>query len=283
VIIAGFVLLAVGAADLVRQFAPRRWLGHLVAAATLVLIGIGGDALLPALLGLAAGVLWVWSMPDDRPSVAGFWPAVALAALVVGAVLWLGARSEAGLIGELWTLRSPVGDVPFDLVVLTLGAGVFLLESANLVVRAALDGEHTWRPTDAERRSAPAGPASAGPLPAAPAEPPSLPAAPAEPPSVPADPVPAVTAVVPGADPRNGFKGGRLIGPLERVLVMILTLAAAYPVLAAMLAAKGIVRFPEISRDGESGARAEYFLVGSLVSWVIGLGAAFLVWWAAHS
>jgi hypothetical protein len=50
-----------------------------------------------------------------------------------------------------------------------------------------------------------------------------------------------------------------------------------------MLAAKGIVRFPEISRDGETGARAEYFLVGSLVSWVIGLGAAFLVWWAAHT
>ncbi|WP_292791869.1 MULTISPECIES: hypothetical protein [unclassified Microbacterium] len=91
-----------------------------------------------------------------------------------------------------------------------------------------------------------------------------------------------VSAVTP-ADPRHGFKGGRLIGPLERVLVMILTLAAAYPVLAAMLAAKGIVRFPEISRDGETGARAEYFLVGSLVSWVIGLGAAFLVWWAAHS
>jgi hypothetical protein len=85
------------------------------------------------------------------------------------------------------------------------------------------------------------------------------------------------------ADPRGGFKGGRLIGPLERTIVMILTLAAAYPVLAAMLAAKGIVRFPEISRDGETGARAEYFLVGSLVSWVIALSAAFLVWWAAHS
>lgn len=263
-ILAGFVLLAVGATDLVRQFVPRRWIGYVVAAAVIVLLGIGGDALLPALLGLAAGALWAWSMPDEGPTLAGFWPAVALAALSVGAVVWGGSRGDAGLIGELWTLRSPFGEVPFDLVVLALGAGVFLLESANLVVRAALDGEHTWRPAEAAEPASPAG--APGLIPAE------------------ADAVetPAVSAVIP-ADPRQGFKGGRLIGPLERILVMILTLAAAYPVLAAMLAAKGIVRFPEISRDGETGARAEYFLVGSLVSWVIGLGAAFLVWWAAHS
>ena len=46
-----------------------------------------------------------------------------------------------------------------------------------------------------------------------------------------------------------------------------------------MIAAKGIVRFPEISRDGENGDRAEYFLVGSMVSWVTALAAVFLVWW----
>lgn len=260
-ILAGFVLLAIGATDLVRQFVPRRWIGYVVAAAVVLLLGIGGDALLPALLGLGAGALWAWSMPDEGPSRAGFWPAVALAALSIGAVVWGGSRNAAGLIGELWTLRSPFGEVPFDLAVLALGAGVFLLESANLVVRAALDGEHTWRPAEVAEPVRPVVASASTDQPAT-----DAPAA----------------AVIP-ADPRHGFKGGRLIGPLERVLVMILTLAAAYPVLAAMLAAKGIVRFPEISRDGETGARAEYFLVGSLVSWVIGLGAAFLVWWAAHS
>jgi hypothetical protein len=76
-----------------------------------------------------------------------------------------------------------------------------------------------------------------------------------------------------------GLKGGRLIGPLERLLVFALTLAGAYTLLAAVLAAKGIVRFPEISRDGENGSRAEYFLIGSLVSWVTALAAALLVWW----
>jgi hypothetical protein len=39
------------------------------------------------------------------------------------------------------------------------------------------------------------------------------------------------------------------------------------------------VRFPEISRDGDGGDRAEYFLIGSLVSWVTALAAAFLVAW----
>jgi len=75
------------------------------------------------------------------------------------------------------------------------------------------------------------------------------------------------------------LKGGRLIGPLERILVFVLTLAGAYTLIAAVLAAKGIVRFPEISRDGDGGDRAEYFLIGSLVSWVTALAAAFLVSW----
>lgn len=83
-------------------------------------------------------------------------------------------------------------------------------------------------------------------------------------------------------DAPSTLKGGRLIGPLERILVFALTLAGAYTLLAAVLAAKGIVRFPEISRDGEGGDRAEYFLIGSLVSWVTALAAAFTVWWGVQ-
>ncbi|KJQ55955.1 hypothetical protein [Microbacterium sp. SA39] len=268
-IIAGFALLAVGAVDLVRQFAPRRWIGYLTVAVLLLLLGSVSDALLPMIAALVVGGLWVWCMPDDRRAPLGFWPAVLLGVVSVGAVVSIGARSDAGLIGGVWNLRSPFGEVSFDLAMLVLGAGVFLLESSNLVVRAALDGEHTWRPSEAET-TVPVVPKSVEPVPLVPSA--------AEGTDAAADAAPAKPA-----DPRGGFKGGRLIGPLERTIVMILTLAAAYPVLAAMLAAKGIVRFPEISRDGETGARAEYFLVGSLVSWVIALSAAFLVWWAAHS
>ncbi|HWS50249.1 MAG TPA: hypothetical protein VN241_04485 [Microbacterium sp.] len=259
-IITGFILLAVGSADLVRQFAPRRWIGYLTAAVILLFLGSVSDALLPMLAALAAGALWLWCMPDDRPSPAGFWPAVLLGAVSIAGVVWLGARADAGLIGEVWMLRSPFGPISFDLAMLVLGTGVFLLESANLVVRAALDGEHTWRPSEA----------------ATPAGKPNPDADPAAKPG-------SETAPVTAIGRRGGFQGGRLIGPLERVIVLLLTLASAYPVLAAMLAAKGIVRFPEISRDGETGARAEYFLVGSLVSWVIALGSAFLVWWSANS
>lgn len=273
-IVAGFILLVVGAVDLVRQFAPRRWIGYLTVAVIMLLLGSGSDALLPMLAALLVGALWAWCMPDDRPAPLGFWPAVLLGAVGIGAVVWVGARPDAGLIGEVWNLRSPFGVVSFDLAMLVLGAAVFLLESSNLVVRAALDGEHTWRPIDVSPSAdtAPAGvPASAATDVTAVAETTADTAAGDSP------------AVAPLTDPRSGFKGGRLIGPLERTIVLILTLAGAYPLLAAMLAAKGIVRFPEISRDGETGARAEYFLVGSLVSWVIALGAAFLVWWAAQS
>ncbi len=266
-IVAAFLLLAVGAADLVRRFAPRPWIGYIVVAVLLLLLGSAGDALLPMLVGLVGGAAWVWCMPTERRAPLGFWPAVLLALASVAGVVSVGARTDAGIIGAVWTLRAPFGEVPFDLALLALGTALFLLESSNLVVRAALDGEHTWRPAELLRPAesvADRDPASA--------------------PAVPAFESPAAASASPTpADGRSGFQGGRLIGPLERVLVLILTLAAAYPVLAAMLAAKGIVRFPEISRDGETGARAEYFLVGSLVSWVVGLGAAFLLQWAAHS
>ncbi|WP_407358056.1 hypothetical protein LTA6_002683 [Microbacterium sp. LTA6] len=280
-IVAGFILLAVGAADLVRQFAPRRWIGYLVVVVALLLLGSVSDALLPMAASLVVGALWVWSMPDDRRAPLGFWPAVLLGVLAVGAVVWFGARQDAGLIGEVWTLRSPFGEVSFDLAMLVLGVGVFLLESANLVVRAALDGEHTWRPADPVTETVVVATAevetSVEPVTTAEA------VITADGTEVASSDAGAEEATSSLSDPRAGFKGGRLIGPLERMLVLILTLAAAYPILAAMLAAKGIVRFPEISRDGETGARAEYFLVGSLVSWVMALGSAFLVWWAAHS
>ncbi|MFT4258089.1 hypothetical protein [Microbacterium sp.] len=263
-IAAGLLLLAVGAADIVRQFAPRRWIGYLTVAIILLVLGSVSDAVLPMIFALVAGALWVWCMPTRGRAPMSFWPAVILGVLAVGAVVWFGDRADAGLLGAVWNPRSPFGAVTVDLAVLAVGAGAFLLESANLVVRTALDGEHTWRPIELMRGTGEEiGAEDAGQ----------------------ADGTADVTDAEGGGTPlsRGGFQGGRLIGPLERVLVMILTLAAAYPILASMLAAKGIVRFPEISRDGETGARAEYFLVGSLVSWVIGLSAAFLVWWAAHS
>lgn len=67
------------------------------------------------------------------------------------------------------------------------------------------------------------------------------------------------------------LKGGRVIGPLERVMVFAFAVSGNYGGVAAILAAKGILRFPEISKDEGDGSRAEYVLVGSFVSWFMAL------------
>lgn len=69
------------------------------------------------------------------------------------------------------------------------------------------------------------------------------------------------------------LKGGRLLGPLERWLVFGFAVAGHVAALGALVAAKGILRFPEISRDTADGMRAEYVLVGSFVSWTLALVA----------
>lgn len=65
------------------------------------------------------------------------------------------------------------------------------------------------------------------------------------------------------------LQGGRILGPIERVFILAMALAGEYAALSAVVAAKGILRFPEISRDTPGGSRAEYVLVGSFVSWAL--------------
>ena len=69
------------------------------------------------------------------------------------------------------------------------------------------------------------------------------------------------------------FRGGRYVGALERWLLVVLLSAGALPLAVALLAAKGVVRFPEVQRDVDGGSRAEYFLVGTLASLGLALGA----------
>lgn len=69
----------------------------------------------------------------------------------------------------------------------------------------------------------------------------------------------------------QSLKGGRILGPIERWFIFALALAGQLGAIAAIVAAKGIVRFPEISRNDGSGNKAEYVLVGSFVSWFLAL------------
>ncbi|VEG26366.1 beta-carotene 15,15'-monooxygenase [Actinomyces howellii] len=72
------------------------------------------------------------------------------------------------------------------------------------------------------------------------------------------------------------LQGGRWIGPLERVLLLLLAAGGAHAAVAALVAAKGVIRFPEISKD-DTGAKAEEFLIGSLASWTLAVLGALLV------
>jgi len=89
------------------------------------------------------------------------------------------------------------------------------------------------------------------------------------------------------------LKGGRYIGPLERWLIFGLALAGQPTAAALVISAKSIIRFPELqskadrpagneattAATGDSRALSideltEYFLIGSLLSWMLALLAA---------
>jgi hypothetical protein len=97
-----------------------------------------------------------------------------------------------------------------------------------------------------------------------------------------------VGAVRPAGQPQasDQLKGGRLLGPMERVLIVGLGLAGQLTMASAVVAAKSIIRFPEISanRGGKGDSTrvgiddvTEYFLVGSFASWIVAFGGLALV------
>lgn len=86
--------------------------------------------------------------------------------------------------------------------------------------------------------------------------------------------------------PAPALKGGRLLGPMERVFIVGLGLAGQVTAASIVIAAKGLLRFPELqaARTDASGGPSgppgpgihevtEYFLVGSFVSWTVSLVA----------
>ena len=79
---------------------------------------------------------------------------------------------------------------------------------------------------------------------------------------------------VPAATNEASLKGGRLLGPMERLFILLLALGGELTAAAVVVAAKGLLRFPELQRSSqEQGPTAvsEYFLVGSFASWMLGI------------
>ena len=82
------------------------------------------------------------------------------------------------------------------------------------------------------------------------------------------------------SDPAEQLKGGRLLGPMERVLLLGLGLAGQLTAASIVTAAKGLLRWPELQSKPEQvriHRLTEYFLVGSFVSWLVALSALALV------
>ena len=280
--LAGVLLTLVGLADVVRartgtDAAPRRVLTTTVivllwaAVATVAVLGLG-LAVWSVLVAVVLAALWVATTIPVRSGGApggrdralpwlrrsGSWPAVLLAVAVAVLLLWVPAADASGFVVDWHRDASPafVGAVPLAALVAGIGSALFLVDSANVVVAQALPpglspdarlgavaAEPTRRKRFDRRR----------------------------------------TTRAPGADTDTDtdgtvtLKGGRMIGPIERLLLAGFSLAGAFPVVAALIAAKGIVRFPEIRRE-TTGYQAEYFLIGSLVSWAMAFAAAGMCW-----
>ncbi len=83
----------------------------------------------------------------------------------------------------------------------------------------------------------------------------------------------------PGARPADRLRGGRLLGPMERLFILGLGLAGQLTAAGIVIAAKGLIRWPELQAvrrdetDPGIDAVTEYFLVGSFVSWLLALAS----------
>ena len=91
-------------------------------------------------------------------------------------------------------------------------------------------------------------------------------------------------------EPATRLKGGRMIGPMERLCILGLGLAGEPTAAGIVIAAKGLIRWPELQavRDAKAehidakaehiiDAVTEYFLVGSFASWLVALASLAIV------
>lgn len=265
------LLLMIGLMDLVevshRVFLVLGKLLVLVASAALVSLGLGLHPLAIVICTVFA-LGWMWATdppkpkngPKTDPGLAAprLWPVILLFLLVFGVTAYdRTADTARGFLVDAYSLAAlkSASSISLETVMAAGAVVIFLIKSANKVTLAALGRAHqedTQQEGDGE--SAATGSSMA----------------------------PAnkwelfirgkrVASVRAGKKPERGpaLKGGRIIGPIERLLIVVLAFAGVPQIIAALAAAKGVVRFPEIAEDRGSGSKAEEFLVGSLASWTL--------------
>ncbi len=225
------LLTALGVADTARPGdAPptkrQRTRSWLLGATAVVTIAWGLD-LAPwlALIGMAIVGAWLLLTPHRRSAQ---WAVGGLGALMALTVFFVSpALVTAQSPFVVWFVQAAppfLSTVTFPQLALAVGGFVFVLNSANVIVRIVMGR------TDIEQL--PGG--ELGPV----------------------------------AEP---LKGGRFLGPIERILILALGLAGQFGAIGAVVGAKSIIRFPEISRSTDRSSAAEYFLIGSGLSWGLAL------------
>ena len=251
--IASVLLLLIGLSDVVRAGRSRTAAWSLAAAVWLAVGGLAIWGLGLAPLVVAGLVLitagWMLALPVEDPSRPRLlWPVLALAAVVAALTAYDRTAADGFLVDAYAGIANDaVAAVSLETAVAAIAVAVFLTRSGNIVVRAALGRAHG----DAAPRTP-----SAWEL------------------RVRGRLLGTVDRPSPVAPERTTtLRGGRFIGPFERLLILGLALIGAQTLIAGLLAAKGVVRFPEISEDRASGSKAEEFLVGSLTSWALSAAA----------
>ena len=264
------LILSIAAAEASALVTTRRlWraaafavlLTAVVVHAALALGSSAPACVLPALVGAA---WFVWAEADARAAGVVVRWAVAVAAM---AVLTPPGAGMMPLFTNESTLFAQEATRPLE----ASFAAVFLLTvPANRLVAAVLQ---CARGRGGEPLSAHRGAESGGACGAAPSGVPGT-----GPAGVPGTGAAALEAAG-GAGapaPRRGLSGGRWIGPLERLLIVLMAASGPQAAIAAIIAAKGVIRFPEVSKD-DTGEKAEEFLIGSLVSWGLAAAAAVFI------
>jgi hypothetical protein len=270
-LIGSILLLMVGLVDFIAGGRRFSFVLRLVILGAIVVLAISGLGFEP-MIAISCAVLclgWVWATrpskssttPDVKSSVpaARLWPPIALFVLVFAMTVYDRTPETAkGFLVDAYSFAvlKSVSSVSLETVLAAVSVGIFLLKSANNITLAALGRAHK---EDASEETGAPGVAVT---------------------STDAEPRNKwelfvsnvrVASVRAGEKPKRGpeLKGGRIIGPIERLLIVVLAFAGVPQIIAALAAAKGIVRFPEISEDRRSGSKAEEFLVGSLASWTL--------------
>ena len=264
------LILSIAAAEASALVTTRR-LWRATAFAVLIavvvvraVLALGSSAPACALPALVGAAWFVWAEADARAAGVVVRWAVAVAAM---AVLTPPGAGMMPLFTNESTLFAQEATRPLE----ASFAAVFLLTvPANRLVAAVLQ---CARGRGGEPLSAHRGAESGGACGAAPSGVPGT-----GPAGVPGTGAAALDAAG-GAGapaPRRGLSGGRWIGPLERLLIVLMAASGPQAAIAAIIAAKGVIRFPEVSKD-DTGEKAEEFLIGSLVSWGLAAAAAVFI------